>query len=321
MRNYVAQEYQARIDACVTPTAADVTSAKECILRVLVRSDSATRDELIAVVLSEAELPGQNDGQDAPLNLPPGGDPERLISREMTAIARIRTLRAARIALSELAAEGVAIPIFNPSNDNVQLSVQVGGTTGPYLIPARTPELGEAYVLPDAQRVAALPLLDASIYAQNLDDLLGQRGRRCIEEGLRAHRRGLHLAAVNMLGAASEAAWYSVGERCREQDTRLAKALDEEKTAQVISLTADLLGRVRIDGHSIRDTLDDLRSQAAHYRNLRNYGLHPRTDSSDEKEMHFTESAAALLFLTAHRYFSRLAEVARAIPVTPVPGA
>jgi hypothetical protein len=99
---------------------------------------------------------------------------------------------------------------------------------------------------------------------------------RCVDEALCAHRRGLHLAALNMLGAASEAAWYSLGEQLRDWSAQLAKALDEDtRTAAVIRLVHEVLVQLK-PGRVSRETLEELRSCATYLRDLRNYGLHPR---------------------------------------------
>lgn len=117
-------------------------------------------------------------------------------------------------------------------------------------------------------------------------------------------------AAVNMLGAASEAAWYSLGERLRHRSTQLGRALDEDtRTATVIRLVHEQLGQLRPGGVS-PVTLDELRSHATYLRDLRNYGLHPRGRVSGDLEHHFTDHAASLMFMASHRYFMRLAAIA-----------
>src|SRR5690348_16538342 len=91
------------------------------------------------------------------------------------------------------------------------------------------------------------------------------------ERGVAAARRGLYLSAVNLLGAVSEAAWYSIGEAIRDRNAELAQALDENRTAQVQRLVATQLESVRRQ----RTTVTELRAHAAYLRDLRNYGVHP----------------------------------------------
>lgn len=181
-------------------------------------------------------------------------------------------------------------------------------------IPSGAPKLAPAYILMHRLRDRDQPaFLEESAYTDGIEDLLGERGLRCISEALAAHRRGLHLAAVNMLGAASEAAWYAIGERLRDGSPALAVSLDEGRTAQVLRLVADNLEKVKYDnGRPARTDVGELRVTAIHLRDLRNYGLHPRDDISTSHEPAFTEAGAALLTLQANRYFHRLREVAQA---------
>ena len=82
---------------------------------------------------------------------------------------------------------------------------------------------------------------------------------RCIAEALAAYRHGLFLACANLLGAASEAAWYASGERLRELDPQLDKAIDDDRTAKVIDRVAEVLRQRR----PLRTVADDLGSTAA----------------------------------------------------------
>jgi len=47
---------------------------------------------------------------------------------------------------------------------------------------------------------------------------------------LQAYRRGLYLACASLLGALSEGAWYSLGERLRGVSGKLDDALDKDAT-------------------------------------------------------------------------------------------
>jgi hypothetical protein len=65
--------------------------------------------------------------------------------------------------------------------------------------------------------------------------VLGERGARCLREGIADHRRGLHLAAANLLAAASETAGYRVAEHPIEAEPRwpgakLDKAVGEDRS-------------------------------------------------------------------------------------------
>jgi hypothetical protein len=100
----------------------------------------------------------------------------------------------------------------------------------------------------------------------------------------------------------------------------LARALDDNRTVTVFRQVQDVLTQLRV-GRSTRENLDELRSHAAYLRDLRNYGLHPRSGVSSDLEHHFTEHAAALLFMNSHRYFKRLAAIAAEIATSETSGA
>ncbi|RYP89052.1 hypothetical protein EKO23_01090 [Nocardioides guangzhouensis] len=140
--------------------------------------------------------------------------------------------------------------------------------------------------------------------------LLGDRGERCFREVLEAHRRGLYLAAVNMAGAASEAAWFTLGEAMQD-DTSVAKALGEDAAGRLIKRVVERLrGAPRM-----ATTADELFAHASYLRDLRNYGLHPRSSSGPAREGAFTESGCLILIMETHRYLVRLLDAARAYGV------
>ncbi|MFL6094548.1 MAG: hypothetical protein ACJ71Y_03790 [Blastococcus sp.] len=246
------------------------------------------------------------------MDLPPAADPSEIVRRDVPQIARARMERAVAQALAELEIEGVLVPIRDV-NAQATLHVHSGNTTGGYQVRAPRPAIADAYELAESQRTTASELLDADLYTADITNLLGDRGVRCVQEAFRANRRGLHLAAINMRGAASEAAWYSLGERLRSHSTSLARALDDDRTVTVFRQVHEVLIQLRF-GRSTRENMDELRSHAVYLRDLRNYGLHPRSSVSSDLEHHFTEHAAALLFMNSHRYFKRLAAIAEEIP-------
>ncbi|WP_123788459.1 hypothetical protein [Phytoactinopolyspora halophila] len=104
-----------------------------------------------------------------------------------------------------------------------------------------------------------------------------------------------------MLGAASEGAWYVAGEQLRHLDARLARALDGDNIVTVMNRISEVLRQTR----TLRITVDELRAQAALLRQLRNYGVHPR---SDHLERYFTDSGAAILLMETHTYLGRLTD-------------
>jgi len=295
----------------LTPTRADVVDAKRLALETLAARGAARPGDINAVMWEAQGVP--QVPYDALLDLPLDGDPAVLVRRDVPQLARLRIDSAVRRALAELEAEGVVLPVQNLEGQ-AQFQVRSGNTSGGFYAPMVVEAVATAYQLTAPAPPDGPGLLDADVYTAEVADLLGPRGVRCVTEALRAHRRGLHLAAVNMLGAASEAAWYSLGEQLRDRSTQLARALDEDtRTAAVIRLVHELLVQLKPGGVS-RETLEELRSHATHLRDLRNYGLHPRGRVSGDLEHHFTEHAASLMFMASHRYFMRLAAVAEKLP-------
>jgi hypothetical protein len=295
----------------LTPTRADVVDAKRLVLETLAARGAVQPGDIAAVMRGRQDVP--EVPWNAVLDLPPDGDPAVLVRRDVPQLAVLRIESAVRRALAELAAEGVVLPVQNLDGE-AQFQVHSGNTTGGFYAPMVVDAIASAYQLTAPAPPEEPGLLDADVFTAEVADLLGPRGVRCVTEALRAHRRGLHLAAVNMLGAASEAAWYSLGERLRDRSTQLGRALDEDtRTAAVIRLVHDLLVQLKPGGVS-RETLEELRSHATHLRDLRNYGLHPRGRVSGDLEHHFTEHATSLMFMASHRYFMRLAAVAENLP-------
>lgn len=138
------------------------------------------------------------------------------------------------------------------------------------------------------------------------EELLGPRGSEVLREGTRAFHRGLFIAAVDLLGAASEAAWFGLGTRVSD-DGQLADLIARgQNAAAVIDRTADAISR----GKAWESRgLNDLRAQAAHLRDLRNYGLHPTGEPDEDREPAFTEAGCAILYMRAPRYFRQLDQI------------
>lgn len=317
MGGVAPEEYHQALIEAITPTRADVLAAKQVALETLADRDVARPRDIEAVIRGREGVPANTGWSGESLDLPRGGDPAVVVRRDVPQLARQRIESAVRRALAELQAEGVILPVDNP-DAHAQVRVSSRDMSGGFYAPLVVVAAASAYQLTSPVPDGAAGLLDSDVYTADLVDLARSAGQRCIAEAFRAHRRGLHLAALNMLGAASEAAWYTLGERLRGQSLPLAKALDADtRTATVISAVHDLLGPMKLPGGS-RVNLDELRAHATYLRDLRNYGLHPRGRVSDDLEHHFTEHAAALTFMTSHRYFMRLAAIADALPaVTP----
>ena len=185
-------------------------------------------------------------------------------------IARPRLALAATDALLSLVALGVAIEVAE-SLDHADGNPIVGDTINvPYRLGRRgtavrskppPPQLARAYRLaPHFVDEAGHWFFDPDLFTAELGQLqLDRRARRCIVEALAAFRQGLVLGCASLLGAASEGTWYATGEQLRHLDAQLAKALDADNTAKVITRVSEVLRQ----HNALRATVDELHAQAA----------------------------------------------------------
>ncbi len=228
-------------------------------------------------------------------------------------IARIRMLRAARSAMAELAHAGALDELEEIEGaDSPDFEVKVSRGSDPIDFPALKfgPALAERYGLARREGLDEVGLLDVDVFTADLEALgLDRRTLRCLQEALSAYRRGLYLSAVNLLGAVSEGAWYAAGEQLRSLSSSIANALVRRDTFKVISGVAEQLKATKSVTPSARRELE---VHAAYLRDLRNYGVHPRGESSTSLEHAFSEHGAGLLLMETHRYLVRLAEATEA---------
>ena len=228
-------------------------------------------------------------------------------------VAHIRLAWAATEALVDLVSLGVVVevadsPAYETSHpiiahDRCNISCQVAGHGFGVDLRPPFPQLARAYRLTPRHAVQAPWFAEPDLFMADLDGVfLDDRAKRCIDEALAAFRHGLFLACANLLGAASEAAWYASGERLRQLDPQLGKALDDDRTAKVIDRVKEVLRQRR----SLSSAVDDVGSTAALLRELRNYGAHPRSDETAHLERYFSEASSAILLMETHSYLMRL---------------
>ena len=110
----------------------------------------------------------------------------------------------------------------------------------------------------------------------------------------------------------SEGAWFAAGEQLRGLDLQLDKALNEGRSAKVISRVCDLIRR----HYHPKAIANELQTCADYLRDLRNYGVHHRETIDTTKEPAFTESATICLILQTHRYVVRLADAVATLAAT-----
>lgn len=297
-------ERAAQFDECLVASAADVARAKTIILRQVAGGACSLEDLRTAVL--DAEGISRHPERNQKIQMPWPDDPSWRPDPTDPVIARIRLLDAAEVALAQLAHSGVIDELGEVNNAYATVPIQRGGYGFGYRMARPGPRLAQGYGPSRRGDIAQIELLDVDIFTAELEPLgLDDRTRRCLDEALTAYRRGLHLSAVNLLGAVSEGAWYAAGELLRTRSTALATALDNDRTAKVIELVAaELAGTKGISTTEVRE----LQTHAAYLRDLRNYGIHPRGDSSASQEHAFSEHGAGLLLLQTHRHLVRLAQ-------------
>ncbi|GIG23334.1 hypothetical protein Cch01nite_40580 [Cellulomonas chitinilytica] len=318
----VAPHVQEAIEQFVVPTGRDLLEAREVILDEL--ADGTTRhindltrsmnsrrsigvpryDEQLVIAYSDGAWPA-----------PTGNEPP---------LVRKRVEYAVRESLAGLLREGLVVPTvgsaYGEGTDSITVHRTTGGssTTGPVSFASRvvTFDLDRGncrwrLASPTATHRALLARTDI---ADGLDDLLGARGTEVLREAVRCFYQGRFLAAVDLLAATSEAAWFGVASAAAGRDARLDTLVAQgEMVATVIERTTAVLASERILAPATRN---DVRAQAARYRDLRNYGLHPVGDRDADREDSFSEPGAAALFLTARRYLLQLGEARTALLAT-----
>lgn len=172
-----------------------------------------------------------------------------------------------------------------------------------------------------AQRDARLELYDADLFMRKADlGVFDDRVRRCIEESLACYRDDLFLAAANMLGAASEAAWHQLAEKMIATSVGGPK-LDGElqqpnpSIARVQQLALADLRQIKATDFEqrfgfVRAALDSVEEVARFWRDLRNYGMHPAGALAPET---FSQASLAVEIMGASGYLAKLASVLRGL--------
>lgn len=301
------------VRAAVRPAWSEIVRAKKAIREILADGQPhGIRTIQRILILADGIPPEPSHGEK--LQIASADDIDRVVTASEPLIARPRLAWAATEGLLDLVALGIAIeasesptheegnPMIGPGAFSVDY--QLGPNGGAIRVPGPLPNLTRAYRLaPHVGADATQWFTDPDLFTADLEQLrLDARACRCLVEALAAYRHGLFLACASLLGAASEGAWYAAGEQLRHLNTQLARAHDDGNTSKVIARVGEVLRQ-----HSgLRVLVDDLHAQAALFRQLRNYGVHPRPSETGHLERYFSDSGAAMLLLETYTYLSRL---------------
>jgi hypothetical protein len=302
---------QAEFDAlalAVEPTDGELIEIKHLLMREL-RGKTKSHVALRQAVLAELGVPLETHRRDL-YDVPTHLSGSEAIDPDAPPIKRQRVMYGIKLMLADLAAEGLIVQAEPSGSDHIAVPIHRSGTSGSERVPVSSPRVGDAYRLTPGRRQFCEPmLLDAGQFLRGTSDLLDERGKRCLDEALRAARRGLYLSAVNLVGAVSESAWYGIGRTLEAEDPELARAIADNQTAQVQRLVGNILAGARRQ----RTVVTEILAHAAYLRDLRNYGVHPAEDRDPGQEQAFTEAGCLLLLMQTHRYLARMSEVVTAL--------
>lgn len=288
--------------AAAQPSTSELLAAREIILDGLAGGASLSTDELVARFLAPSRT--GTIGSEA---IEAVGGPPATINPDHRVLMRVRAQAAVLEVLAELNANGIVV-MATHIEKTVEVRTHNGmgvSTIQHELIRSWVPAFGREgrwrLLRPEAHhrhQLARENLVDG------LDDVLGPRGIEVLREGVACFHAGRFLAAADLLAAASEAAWFVVGAAAHGRNGKLdALVASGTNAANVIQLTEEI---IRQQKALVPQTLNDVRAQAAHLRDIRNYGLHPVGAADADREDAFTEPGCAVLFMSARRYFTHL---------------
>lgn len=298
----------------IEPAWGEIVRSKKAILEIVADGAAHGINELQRCLFDAEDVPFDVELRNVKIVAPGDDAIASVASRTNPVLGHFRLAYAASEAVVDLIALGVLVGV-NKAPVHATAHSIVRELTIPYqyrnrgsgVPPERPlPNFDPAYRLaPHLAHDGVRWFADPDVFAADLDALqLDPQTKRCITEALAAYRNGLYLSAANMLGAASEGAWYAAGERLRHLETSLAKALNDNNTTKVVKVVADKLRNIG----TIRSSVRELEAQAALLTELRNYGIHPRGNDTAHLERYFTEAGAAMLLMETYTYLIRLGE-------------
>jgi hypothetical protein len=315
------QSAYTEVDELLTPTPERLATAKAWLARRLEerRSLNVEGDPNEFAAEQGADYPYSGDDQ----------VDERFPEAQERVIPYWQWVQALRYAIQQFERAGIVIGVVQ-SNYNARESPPFTSTVGPRIplgrpgeqtqpTPFPTPILYAQYrlaLLSESQLRDRLELYDADLYAQRAElDRFNDRVQRCVREALSAYRADLFLAAANMLGAASEAAWYELAEAIEQASFATAPLRKELESLSPRAATVE-----EAVGESLRSRyttnaefeaafgfrradLEALSQTAAYWRAQRNWGMHPVGADIDV----FTDAALGIQLQGASSYLNRVA--------------
>lgn len=304
------------------PNRAEIVRAKSAILNNAGREGGSPVGTLIASFLIEDGLSGEQlSGDTHRVTIDPSDAPnlDELFGRYHPRLHYYRLVSAWYEAAAELIAEGLVIAVdAGPNQGDYRhggegfVPVTVGGSSYSEFFSLNFPVVvGPGLRVTTAFASEDVWCLSAEGFVQGCEYLnMSERSIRCSVEALRAYRRGSFLAAASLLGATCEGAWFSAAELLKSFEPKLGKHLANE----LVSVST-LQGSV---AHVLRNRgvkswkVDELVTTASLFRDVRNYGVHPRSARDKDIESWFTDSSGGLLVQVARRHLLALSAAVEA---------
>lgn len=303
-------DIQVAIEAAVVATERDIVEAGQVILEILTASTTAIERDFHQELMARRGVLIDPSGRSVVTIV--NGEFQGPLESE-PAVANLRLLTAVREALARASVDGIVVRVEGdlygerPASINIDQRFGNGSSGGSVRVPTRSPVFGvdgsnaRWRLLRDASHTTVV--LARENLAGSFAELLGPRGEEVLKEALACFRRGRYLAATDLLAAASEAAWFTIASLVGDDEKLHAAVTHGDSAAIVINKTADAILRAKALNAQV---LNDARAQAAHLRDLRNYGVHPVGRPDAHREDAFTEAGCSILFMRAGRYFTIL---------------
>ncbi len=304
------EKLAAAIEEAVTPTPAELVAARQLFVQLMTENPSCVVGELEDRWLGSvgAQRPTQNLRDERPL-AERTSEGLRLVDPRDIRLLVEKARRVTAITLNDLLAEGVIVESVgdNYRSPTRHISVTYPGGSDGLTIPDDIPKPvhGQARVKLRHGGLIFDAILTTNDYLAGLGDLLGVRGERAIREARDAMSRGLFLAGASLLAAGSEAAWFNLGRAVPGPSSPLRQSLASGRDpAQVV----EAVTKHAQDKKLLTATqLNEIRADAHHFRDIRNYALHPVDALDADREAWLSEAGCAVLLISSRRYFVRLA--------------
>lgn len=296
------EDARSRIYAAIGPSRNEVIAAKRRVLEVMWDRRPHHIGNLIDLLVEDEHVPTPQHGDRIDLDAFDDSHPILRYVRLQTAVVE---------AISELDAQGFFVPVHSGEHANIGQLLNIPwhrqGTSSGIDMSEGVPVLRHQHIrLVHGLNPSYFPrIYDHDLYLEALKDLeFDDRPRRCLYEALRSYRQGLYISCGSLLGAAGEAAWFSIGEAFRAESKTWADLLDR---GSFTDLQKKLLPKMR---PLFPDTLiDELVSFASLLRRMRNYGVHPKGVDDAAVERYFNDETCGVLLVENHDYLVRLAKL------------